>query len=227
MIQLKNIQPFAQGGRRLCYVHPKKPNRCIKICRPDRLPHQLKQEDPWYKQFRSSDYYDENVKDFNLLKELHQRIGRKARKHLPKTGKLIETNLGQGLVTELIRNHDGTISMSAKEYVYRNGITDELQSAAEKLRRFLIKNRVYFRDPFPHNVSVKQKKNGKLQLKIIDGLGKARAQTLPLLTKQRKIDQLERKYKKLIRGLNRANANRPKGIPHGGNGILSFSGDHS
>ena len=31
MIKLNDITPFAQGGNRMCFVHPEKKDRCLKV----------------------------------------------------------------------------------------------------------------------------------------------------------------------------------------------------
>ena len=37
-ILLSDLEPFAIGGTRKCFVHPEDANRCIKVLRPDRTP---------------------------------------------------------------------------------------------------------------------------------------------------------------------------------------------
>ena len=35
MINLQGVRPFAEGGNRICYVHPNDKNLCLKITKPE------------------------------------------------------------------------------------------------------------------------------------------------------------------------------------------------
>ena len=35
MINLEGVRPFAEGGNRVCYVHPNNKNLCLKVSKPD------------------------------------------------------------------------------------------------------------------------------------------------------------------------------------------------
>ena len=37
MINLDEVTPFAEGGNRMCFVHPDNPNRCLKVIHPGLL----------------------------------------------------------------------------------------------------------------------------------------------------------------------------------------------
>ena len=37
MINLDDITPFAEGGNRMCFVHPDNPSRCLKVVHPGLL----------------------------------------------------------------------------------------------------------------------------------------------------------------------------------------------
>ena len=48
MINLDGIKPFAEGGNRMCFVHPDNPGRCLKVVHPG-LPSKIKNRKSWYK----------------------------------------------------------------------------------------------------------------------------------------------------------------------------------
>ena len=59
MIDLDDIKPFANGGNRMCFVHPDNPGRCLKVVHPG-LPSKIKNNKSWYKRFRSVESFDDN-----------------------------------------------------------------------------------------------------------------------------------------------------------------------
>ena len=76
MIKLNDIFPFAKGGNRMCFVHPDNPNRCLKVIHPGILT-KIKRSKPWYKQLRSSESFDDNLREqkaYNqkATKEMHR-----------------------------------------------------------------------------------------------------------------------------------------------------------
>ena len=34
-LELRGLEPFGIGGRRLCFVHPREPRKCVKVLRTD------------------------------------------------------------------------------------------------------------------------------------------------------------------------------------------------
>jgi hypothetical protein len=220
MLQLKQTKPFAIGGRRACYSYPGKPNLCIKIARPDKHPIKLRSIDPVWKRIRPIAYYDENQLDLKVQKILDSKLGNAANTHFPKTHQLIETDLGMGLVCELIRDSDGRISLSGKEFIIEHGFTHATNLALEELKCFIVDHYVLFRDPFPHNIVFQAQVDGSLRAIIIDGLDR-RVFLYPLFKKAAK-KRAEKKYARLLKGLKRTRENVVNGIKPKPNGILSF-----
>ena len=35
MISLEEVKPFAEGGNRVCYIHPNNKSMCLKISKPE------------------------------------------------------------------------------------------------------------------------------------------------------------------------------------------------
>ena len=114
LLNLKSKQPFARGGGLLCYVHPQREVRCVKILRSGKAPSDLRRKDPFYKRLRSSTHYDQNLRDLKIYRGLSPRLKSDARRHLLFVDGLVRTDPGSGLCLELIRDVDGLISLSLK-----------------------------------------------------------------------------------------------------------------
>jgi len=220
MISLSGQKPFARGGRRECYQHPDDDSLCIKVCRSDKSPVSLRQADPWYKRLRSPDYYDENVKDLKLLTLLYQRIDPVFRIHLPELNNIQETDLGPGLITELVRNSNGSISSSAKQFIHEHGITPQLEEALDKLQKFIISQHIYLRDPFAHNLTAQELSSGKIHLKIIDGLGITKLQSFPWVFPKKQKKHFNKKFQRLLKDIKLTHQNRQNDIPKNTNGFF-------
>ena len=48
MINLDGIKPLAEGGNRMCFVHPDNPGRCLKVVHPG-LPSKIKNSKSWHR----------------------------------------------------------------------------------------------------------------------------------------------------------------------------------
>ena len=169
MIDLLNATPFAEGGNRKCYVHPNNKDRCLKVVHFG-LIEKIKKNKPWYKKLRSNESFDDNLREqaaYNqkALRSRNQEIW----DHLAKWYGIVETNIGRASETELIRNNN-KIAETLEEYLFREGLTDEIKNAIEEFQIWLRHHLVMTKNLIPHNL-VLASKNGKPKIKIIDGLG--------------------------------------------------------
>ena len=62
MIKLSESTPFSEGGNRKCFIHPDKPDRCLKVIHPGLLEEIIKNK-PWYKKLRSKNSFDDNLRE--------------------------------------------------------------------------------------------------------------------------------------------------------------------
>ena len=169
MIDLSNATPFAEGGNRKCFVHPNNKERCLKVVHPG-LVEKIKQSKPWYKKLRSSDSFDDNLREqaaYNqkALKNQNQDVWI----HLAKWYGMTETSIGMASETELVKNGE-EIAETLESYLFREGLTDEINEAIEDFHTWLRKHLVFTKNLIPHNL-VLYKIDNKLIIKIIDGLG--------------------------------------------------------
>ena len=170
MINLDELQPFAQGGNRRCFVHPNNSYRCLKVSL-EQQSKKAKQSAPWYKKFRSEETFDDNLRE---QKAYNQRALIKANpnrwKHLAKWYGMVETSLGPASETELIRDNQNNIATTLETYLFTYGKTDEIKIALDEFELWLRSSLVLTKNIIPHNIVIGYE-NEKIVLKIIDGLG--------------------------------------------------------
>ena len=169
MIDLSNITPFAEGGNRKCFVHPNNEDRCLKVVHPG-LAEKIKKSKPWYKKLRSSDSFDDNLREqaaYNqkALKNKNQDVWI----HLAKWYGMTETSIGMASETELVKNGE-EIAETLENYLFREGLTSEINEAIENFHTWLRKHLIFTKNLIPHNLVLYEKDN-KIIIKIIDGLG--------------------------------------------------------
>ena len=169
MINLEGVRPFAEGGNRVCYVHPDNKNLCLKISKPE-VVKKMRSNAPWYKKLRSEQSFDDNFREERAyqqraVKENPQKIWR----HLARWHEFVETSKGLASCTELITNND-KVALNLEEYLFSKGRNSEINIALKEFEMFLKETKLLTKNIIPHNLAVKENDSG-LTLKIIDGLG--------------------------------------------------------
>jgi len=169
MINLEEVKPFAEGGNRVCYIHPDNKSLCLKISKPE-VVKKMRSNAPWYKKLRSERSFDDNFREEDAyqqraIKENPQKIWT----HLAKWYEFEETSKGLASCTELITNND-KVALSLEEYLFSKGRTSEIDKALKEFEMFLKETKLLTKNIIPHNLAVKENDSG-LTLKIIDGLG--------------------------------------------------------
>ena len=169
MINLEEVKPFAEGGNRVCYIHPDNKSLCLKISKSE-VVKKMRSNAPWYKKLRSERSFDDNYREVRAyqqraIKENPQKIW----KHLAKWYEFVETSKGLASCTELITNND-KVAFNLEEYLFNKGRTSEIDEALKEFEIFLKETKLLTKNIMPHNLAVKEDDYG-LTLKIIDGLG--------------------------------------------------------
>ncbi len=172
MLKLSHEKPFAQGGNRLCFVHPEDPSLCVKVRRPDFTLEDLRRKKGFPRNLRPLSSFDDNLEELRVVQHLAERCGEIVFRHVYRCEGFIDTDLGKGLVTELVRDEDSKISLSLKQYIWEYGYTAACQTAVEELTSFWQKYLIPSRDLLTHNVLVQRSADGGIiRLVVIDGLG--------------------------------------------------------
>ena len=169
MISLEEVKPFAEGGNRVCYIHPDNKNLCLKISKSE-VVKKMRSNAPWYKKLRSEKSFDDNYREERAYQQRAiKKNPQKIWKHLAKWYEFSETSKGLAWCTELITNND-KIALNLEEYLFSKGRTKEIDKALKEFEIFLKETKLLTKNIIPHNLAVKEDDYG-LTLKIIDGLG--------------------------------------------------------
>lgn len=141
---------IASGSERDCYLLPGYKSLCVKI------------------QHGREGKFGQNREEYKYYKRLVRRgidWSRVARCY-----GWVETNLGKGLVFELVYDSDGTPSIKFQDYIERNGVNDEIKLELKKLKNYLLLNNIVVCDLKKSNILC-QNVVGRPFLKLVDGVG--------------------------------------------------------
>lgn len=181
MIDLSDLQPFAIGGRRECYIHPLHPDRCLKVIRSEFPPNKLRKKSGFFRALRkSADDFNENLSDLRVLRELAASNHNRIWDHLPKCHGMEETNRGGALSTELFRDADGLISRSLLDHLTRHGSSPRMERGIDAFCSFWESHTIASRNLGLHNIVVRDTGEA-LELKLIDGFGSTQASLVDML----------------------------------------------
>ncbi len=171
-LTLSDLKPFAKGGNRLCFIHPENVSKCVKVRRPDFTLEDLRKKKGFPKNLKPLSSFDDNLEEHQVMIGFGLRYGREIYQHVSECFGFEDTDLGKGLVSELIRDESGQISYSLKQYLWECGRSDSFDQAVEQLCDFWETLMVPSRDLLLHNIVAQRDKKGEiLRLVVIDGLG--------------------------------------------------------
>ncbi len=152
LLKLSSELLISSGDNRHCYIHPVDPNKCIKVLRPDT---------PAKVNMREKRYYEVLLKRGISWERLAQYYGTE------------QTTQGEGLVFELVRDDDGSISKTLDYYLNLNDdqINDEIVRQIDLLQNYFMHESIVFRDLITLNILMKKKSVDDYDLIVIDGIG--------------------------------------------------------
>ncbi|MGI9318889.1 MAG: YrbL family protein [bacterium] len=145
--------PIGTGKERTCFVHPEDPRKVIKIS--------------------TGEVREQSRREIRFYRKLKKR--RKTNiPHIPKFYGLCETNLGEGIVVDLIRNYDGEISRPLNWYLTEGYPIEYFESCLVELRQSLLENLIVFHhDMALENLFLQKHSTSTAHLVAIGGLGDA------------------------------------------------------
>ena len=144
-------EPIGTGRERACYVHPEDPRLAIKM--------------------PMGEVSDQTQRDLKFYRKLKKR-GIKDIPHIPGFHGLCETNLGRGMVVDLIRNYDGEISRPLSWYLAQGVPIEEFEQFLQELKQCFLRNLIIINpDLTIGNLLFQKTSTGSARLVAIDGLG--------------------------------------------------------
>lgn len=153
MINLSPEMMIGKGLHRECFTHPENKALCIKV-----VTNGNQQETQ-----REQSYY-------NLLKKRNI-----SWEMLPEFHDNLETNMGNGAVFELIRDHDNSTSRTLEYYLNNDASiqenSDSIIQALQRLKRYLISQNIITMSIKPKNLLFKKDDDGQGTVYIVDNIG--------------------------------------------------------
>ena len=190
MVSLEELKPFAQGGNRLCFVHPHDSTRCIKVRRPDFTLVDRRREKDFPKNLRPLSTFDDNREEYLVMLALEKYCGPTIYHCISRCYGFENTDMGKGLCSELIRSGDGRISITLKQYLWDYGLTVPIEKSIADFIDLWSSILIPSRDLLLHNIVVQMSDNRIKRLVVIDGLGAAGVipfHMMPLRIRERKV----------------------------------------
>jgi len=162
---------FSRGGNRLCFVDPRDSGRCIKVLRPDRSPAIKRSECGFPKNLKPLSSFDDNREEARVYAHIADAVGEMAFALIPRLHGWVETELGRGLCQDLIRDDDGRIAVTLKQFLWQHGRSPELEAPLRDFGRAWAEAGMPSRKLLTHNLVVQCAGGRPERLWAIDGLG--------------------------------------------------------
>ena len=189
MTQIDRKLFIGDGTERDCFLHPERPDLCLKISRPD----------------SGTKQHDRDIRLYAKLAKKGEGVWR----HIARFVGTAETNAGEALLFETVRDGDGAVSKSLLHYLRNDpdAIDDAMFEALRRLERFLFRYRIILKDPSPSNLLYRRDERGGGEFVIIDGIGPVFSDMGPL---NRLVEtKVARQWRKVIERMRRETAGHP------------------
>ncbi|MCP4340235.1 MAG: hypothetical protein GY799_15425 [Desulfobulbaceae bacterium] len=167
MILFKNIEPIAVSGPRACYLHPEDTDKVIKIVRQKTT--SRKKNANW----QEWQHYHYLLKQHGKLDFINECYG------------FIETDLGEGLVWQCVRDGNGEISNTITNIMKSPDGYDlgKVERVLDRFCGFLIEKNIQLFDLNPLNVMIRICPDGSYQAVSADIKGRyANHEFIPIST---------------------------------------------
>ncbi len=143
MLHLEHF--LGMGATRLCFYHPENADKCVKVAMRFKNRPALQRE-------------------LEAVKLCIPYIGSYLPEYQPE---LVSTNLGPGLVCEIIRDENGAPSLPLTHYVATDSLHKDALTQLDEFSRILTSNHIPLYDFNPNNFLI-QIKDGKQRLRFTD-----------------------------------------------------------
>jgi len=168
-LALQNLEPFAIGGTRRCYIHPDDETRCVKVLRSDRTAEARRREARGWRRLKRLKSFDDQWKEAKAYRHLKRR-GQLDYSHVPRCYGTVATDHGTGIVTALYRDWNGAFPKNLEELLPA-GMTPAIRTAIDEFKHWLRRELFLTRDLLPHNIIAVAESPERYRLIIVDGIG--------------------------------------------------------
>lgn len=223
-IVLTSEKPFAQGGNRLCFVHPQNADLCIKVRRPDFSLEDRRRKKGFPKNLKPLSSFDDNREEWQVMQAFNKYFDAQAFQLMSRCYGFVETDMGKGLVSDLIRDDAGTISQTLKKYLWDSGFEPEIRAAVEAFSKRWQDFAIPSRDLLLHNIVVQIQDDKISRLVVIDGLGSAGVFPFNWLPHRFLVNKAQRKITNLYERINLLLSQRGQEKFPGYHGLLLHDG---
>lgn len=157
MINIDKSALIGKGHHRAVYTHPENTDLCIKVIIDGHYQaQQIEREKAYYRHLQKRDI------SWDMIPKYHGDI---------------DTDMGVGSVFDLIADSDGSVSRTLDHYLDSDETTeahyDHLLYAMQRLRDYLMQQRVITMTLADRNIACQQKQTGEFTLFVIDNIGNA------------------------------------------------------
>lgn len=141
---------IASGSERDCYVLSENEDFCVKVSH-----HRDRNKRQNYNDYKYYCRLSKKLEDWSRVAICYG---------------WVSTNKGEGLVFDLVKDFDGSPSVTLDKYIGKYGLSEEVKKELKELRNYLILNNIIVCDLRDRNIACQVGHNG-LCLKLIDGVG--------------------------------------------------------
>ena len=176
MITLSDEYLIGKDSERICFINPENENECIKIY--------------WQKKRKRNESYNELKYSKRKLKDIN---------FISKASEWTLTDKGIGLIYDLVRNYDGSISYTL-DYALDNDIVDEniINIKLKELKVKLLQHNIAVTDLVPKNICCKFIDEYNFELIIIDGYGYSNLIPIGYFSNKLQRKQTEKRFNRVL-----------------------------
>jgi hypothetical protein len=167
---LRGLEPLASGAKRYVFAHPQDPGLIIKVFRPDQLARWWPTPVPWRRRRRRYQHLA------TFLHELREQIAARAAdalpsRHLQNIVGLADTDMGPGLVYEIVTDADGAPAPTLGHVVFSGAYGEPHAAALAAFETWLLASPIVLSELHLGNIVMAAGETGAPLLVLIDGIG--------------------------------------------------------
>lgn len=153
MLSLGSASLIGKGRHRECFEHPANPGRCIKVVVAGHI-NENRREARYYAML------DRRGISWEMLTVFHG---------------LVETNRGEGAVFDLVRDGNGAVSKTLRQYLENEVLSvqygEAIRVAMPALRGYLLQHLIVTKTLKPANIVFQRTASGDGKLVVVDNVG--------------------------------------------------------